>query len=63
MVTILWRIGASVAAALSRRNDAVSAVIHMAKQHAATFVRISFFAMTSKGFVMCTRELEHQNNC
>src|ERR1700692_185128 len=59
VVAVLWRIGAGVAAARRRGHDADAAVIHVAEQHTATLVRISFFAVAAEGFVVVACDFQH----
>src|ERR1700722_7641597 len=58
VVTVLWRVSTSIAAARGRGHCA-DITVYLAEQHSATLVRISFFAVTAKGFIVFASKLEH----
>src|SRR5579872_984882 len=59
VIAVVRGIGTGVAATGGSHHDATAVVLEAPQQHAAAFVRISFFAMAAHGFVVSAIELQH----
>src|SRR5260370_14870674 len=60
VVAVLRRVGARVASAGDRCDDAGAVVGHSSEQHSAAFVGIGFFAVLAEGGVVGLGDAEHQ---
>src|SRR5271166_7192950 len=59
VVTVLRRIGPSVAAARRRGHSSRAIIVRLPEQYSAALVRIGLFAVTAKGFVILVCDLQH----
>src|SRR6266576_1301469 len=61
VVTVLWRVGASVSGAGDRSDDPCAVVIHAAEQHPTALMRIRLLAMVAKRVVVGLAESKHKD--